>query len=74
MGLSPQESEGSTPLPELMTMTEVAEALRVSVQSVSRWSKDGTLPSIQIGAGTVRFRRSDVEALLHPDQPAASAQ
>jgi excisionase family DNA binding protein len=49
-----------------MTTQEVADLFRVSTMSVYRWAKDGTLQAITIG-GTVRFRRSDVDALLTSD-------
>lgn len=51
-------------LPELLTAEEVAAALRVSPTTVYRWAADGVLPELRI-ASTVRFRREDVEALLH---------
>ncbi len=45
---------------ELMTAAEVAEMLRVSVWLVWRWTREGVLPSIQLGRN-YRFRRSEVE-------------
>lgn len=47
----------------MMTTAEVAERLRVSTQTVSRWAKSGTLMSVRIG-GVLRFRRSDIDALV----------
>lgn len=56
------------PAPEIMTTAEVAELLRVSDTTVSRWANDGLLPALKVGdrgsKGTIRFRRSDVEAFL----------
>lgn len=51
---------------DLLTTAEVADLLRVSRASVSRWAKDGVLRPIRVG-GVVRFRRDDVDALLVPD-------
>lgn len=51
--------------PELLTAQEVGDAFRVSPSTISRWRKAGVLDSIKVG-GTLRFRRSDVEALLAP--------
>ncbi len=47
----------------LMTAAEVAARLNVSRQTIWRWGTDGTLPRVTI-AGTVRFRKEDVEALV----------
>jgi excisionase family DNA binding protein len=55
-----------TDSPELLTAAEVAKTLRVSTMTVYRWGQNGTLPSITVG-GTIRFRRSDVDALLESD-------
>jgi excisionase family DNA binding protein len=50
-------------LPALLTAQEVADALRVHVTTIYRWASTGVLESLVVGE-TVRFRRSDVEALL----------
>lgn len=57
-----------SPLPELLTASEVAEALRVSLATVTRWRKDGTLSGHKIG-GVLRFRREDVETLITHGAP-----
>lgn len=59
-------------LPDLMTADEVAKAFRVSDQTVYRWGETGKLDQIRIGK-TIRFRRSDVEALLAPATDAERA-
>lgn len=51
---------------DLLTTEEVADLLRVSRQTLWRWRKDGTLPARKVGA-LVRYRRSDVDALLDGD-------
>jgi len=52
-----------------MTRREVADLLRVSVETVDRWRRRGRLPGVQVvaGRGAVRFRAEDVEALLDPE-------
>lgn len=58
-------------LPELLTVAEVAEALRISDETVHRWVRQGRLPAIRLPGGPLersglkRFRREDVEALLN---------
>lgn len=49
---------------ELLTAAEVAAELRVTRVTVGRWARDGRLASIRLPGGTLRFRRSDVDALL----------
>lgn len=57
--------------PDLLTTQEVADLLRVTRSSISRWSKIGILTPIRIG-GLLRFRRDQVERLLEPNtEPAA---
>lgn len=51
--------------PAYFTPDEVAELLRVSEKTVSRWAaKDPTLPVLRIG-GTVRFPRERLLRWLH---------
>ena len=47
----------------LMTLTEVAEALRVSERTVRRAGRTGDMRLVRVGR-TVRFRRRDVEAFI----------
>jgi excisionase family DNA binding protein len=55
---------------ELLTTAEVAQMLRVSKATISRWVRDGELQAIRLPRGTYRFRRQDVEKLLErPEQP-----
>jgi excisionase family DNA binding protein len=53
--------------PELLTTVEVAERLRVSVSTVSRWAKAGELPVVRLGS-LLRFRSDDVERILASTQ------
>lgn len=51
----------------LMTPEEVAEHLRVHVQTVRAWVRAGTLPARRVaGLRALRIRSSDVEKLLQP--------
>lgn len=52
--------------PDLLTAAEVSAYFRVSRSTVSRWKRDGALIGYKVG-GSLRFRRSDVEALLSPE-------
>ena len=48
---------------ELLTIEEVADMLKVSKMTLSRWHLNGTLQKIEIG-GKRRYRRADVEAAI----------
>lgn len=52
---------------DLLTADEVATIFRVARSSVYRWHRTGVIASVNVG-GSVRFRRSDVEALLAPEE------
>ena len=49
---------------ELMTRGDVAKLFKVSRLTVIRMEKAGKLPALRIGAGSVRYRKADVEAFL----------
>jgi excisionase family DNA binding protein len=49
---------------ELLTISEVAKILHVSVSSVHRWITEGKLRAIRLPSGHYRVRAADVEALL----------
>jgi excisionase family DNA binding protein len=51
-------------MPNLLTRKQVAEYLKVSYLTVYRWERSGKLPSIHIGAGSVRYRHADVEQFI----------
>lgn len=52
-------------LPDLLTVKEVAEILRVSPLTIKRWGKRGKLPAIRINSrGDRRYRKSAVLSLL----------
>ena len=52
-------------LPDLLTVREVAELLRVSPLTIKRWGKRGKLPAIRINSrGDRRYKREAVLWLL----------
>jgi excisionase family DNA binding protein len=42
----------------------VANRLRLSVETVLRWHRDGKLPAIRLPGGAVRFREWEIEEWL----------
>ncbi|HEX8966051.1 MAG TPA: helix-turn-helix domain-containing protein [Patescibacteria group bacterium] len=56
-------------LPDLLTVKEVAQLLRVSVLTVKRWGKRGKLPAIRINSrGDRRYKKEAVLWLLGMQQ------
>lgn len=51
-----------------MTSREVAQLFGVGVATVRRWAVSGDLPSFLTLGGQRRFRRTDVERLLHTEE------
>lgn len=52
-------------LPDLLTVREVANVLRVSPLTIKRWGKRGKLPAIRINSrGDRRYRKEAVLWLL----------
>jgi len=52
-------------LPDLMTIREVADLLRVSPLTIKRWGKKGKLPAIRINSrGDRRYKKEVVLRLL----------
>ena len=52
-------------LPDLLTVREVAELLRVSPLTIKRWGKRGKLPAIHINSrGDRRYKKEAVLWLL----------
>ena len=55
-------------LPDLMTIKEVADLLRVSALTIKRWGKKGKLPAIRINSrGDRRYKKEVVLRLLGID-------
>jgi len=56
-------------LPDLLTVREVAELLRVSPLTIKRWGKRGKLPAIRINSrGDRRYKKEAVLYLLGVQQ------
>lgn len=51
---------------DLLTIAEAAEILKVSTVTVSRWRRQGRLPTLKIGPRAVRIRRSDLDLVSQP--------
>jgi excisionase family DNA binding protein len=49
---------------EVLTVHEIAEALKVNQQTVRNWIDAGDLAAIRVGKRRVRVRRRDLEAFL----------
>ena len=56
----------------LLTTAEVAARLRVSVATVNRYARDGSLRSVALPGKQRRYRVEDVDALLTPVEEQAS--
>ena len=61
----PQQTVSIDNLPDLLTVREVAEILRVSPLTIKRWGKRGKLPAIRINSrGDRRYKKEAVLYLL----------
>jgi len=61
----PQQNISIENLPDLLTVREVAEILRVSPLTIKRWGKRGKLPAIRINSrGDRRYKKEAVLYLL----------
>jgi len=48
-------------VPELLTLQEVCDLLKVHPNTLRQWDNNGTLPAIRIGAKRVRrYRKEDI--------------
>lgn len=55
-----------TPLPDLLTVDEVADILVLHPRTVTRYCREGRLPYVELPSGRIRIHRSDLDALLIP--------
>ena len=61
----PQQNISIDNLPDLLTVREVAQILRVSPLTIKRWGKRGKLPAIRINSrGDRRYKKEAVLYLL----------
>jgi excisionase family DNA binding protein len=52
-------------LPDLLTIREVADLLRVSPLTIKRWGKKGKLPAVRINSrGDRRYKKEVITRLL----------
>jgi excisionase family DNA binding protein len=56
----PQQTISMDNLPDLLTIGEVADLLRVSPLTIKRWGKKGKLPAIRINSRGDRCYKKDV--------------
>ena len=49
---------------QLLTRKQVAALFQVSTLTVIRLEDAGKLPALRLGAGSVRYKRSDVEKFI----------
>jgi len=62
-------------LPDLLTVREVADLLRVSPLTIKRWGKRGKLPAIRINSrGDRRYKKDAVLWLLGMDPEEAKEE
>jgi len=63
--IAPKKQISLDEMPDLLTVREVAEVLRVSPLTIKRWGKRGKLPAIRINSrGDRRYRKEAVLWLL----------
>ncbi|HCJ52620.1 MAG TPA: hypothetical protein DIS62_02480 [Candidatus Kerfeldbacteria bacterium] len=65
-----KKTTDSSPNIELLTIAEVAEALKISESTVRRWQQQRLIPFLKIG-GSVRFSKSDLEMYLEEKRVAS---
>jgi excisionase family DNA binding protein len=53
-----------TTVPQLHSASEVARLLGVHRATVHQWKEEGKLPAVRVTDRTIRFRESDVLALI----------
>lgn len=52
-------------VPELITLTEACELLKVHPNTLRQWDKNGTLPAVRFGAKRVRrYKKEDIIKLI----------
>lgn len=49
---------------KLLTISQAAEILQVTAETLRRWDKAGKLTAIRLPGGHRRYRQSEIEALL----------
>jgi predicted DNA-binding transcriptional regulator AlpA len=62
----------TNPNSELLTRRQLTALFQVSLPTLLRWQDAGKLLPVRLGAGTVRYRRADIESLITDAASAAS--
>ena len=65
-GRAAPAAAGLRPEPRLLTVSEVADFLRINKSTVYRMAKQGRLPATRVGRQW-RFRKSVLDGLLDPN-------
>ena len=66
-------SDNTSGLTALLTPAEVAQLLRINVETLGVWRKQGSGPRfLRLGERKVRYRASDVESWLTASTEAAN--
>ena len=56
------------------TRQEAADHLHISTRTLDRWVTDGVIPAYRVrGIQSLRFKQTDIEAMLVPIDPRESA-
>lgn len=50
----------------MMTAQEVADEVGVHLRTIRRWTQEGTLTAYRVGPKAIRYRASDVDAIMQP--------
>jgi excisionase family DNA binding protein len=58
---------------ELLSTSGAAAVLGVSDETVRRWAEERKIRHVRLPSGHLRFRRSDLDAVLAPVEPTAEA-
>lgn len=61
------------PTDPLLSTGEAAKILDVSDETLRRWTKEGLVRHVRMPSGRMRYRRSDVLAVLEPVEPVGEA-
>lgn len=60
-GVKMSKQEDKQELPELLTLQEACDLLKVHPNTLRQWDKNGTLPAIRLGQKRVRrYRKQDI--------------
>lgn len=60
-------------MPELLTVAQVAELLRLNPQTIRNWIDAGTFPAMHIGR-RVRIKRADLDAFIAGNRTPSAQQ